>query len=83
MFWVYILENAQGRFYVGHTDDVPRRLEEHNASEKVGSKYTHKNGPWILVWSEKHTERASAMGRERAIKRMKSAVWIRRKLLRR
>ncbi len=83
MYWVYILENAAGRFYIGSTDDLLRRVDEHNAPEKVGSKYTHKNGPWKLVWSEEHTTRGKAVSREKAIKRMKSAAWICRELLRR
>ncbi len=45
MYWVYILENPKGKFYIGHTDDLQRRLSEHNSGEKIGSKYTHKNGP--------------------------------------
>ena len=81
MFWVYVLENADGRFYVGHTDDIERRLSEHNSEEKVSSKYTHKNGPWKLVWSEEHPDRSSAMKRERFIKSRKSAAWIRKYLL--
>jgi predicted GIY-YIG superfamily endonuclease len=35
------------------------------------------------VWSESHSTRASAMQREREIKRMKSARWIREHLLNR
>jgi len=81
VYWVYVLENPRGRFYVGSTDDLARRIEEHNSPEKVGSKYTHKHGPWRFVWSEEHLARASAVKRERAIKRMKSAQWIRRELL--
>ena len=83
MFWVYVLENQAGKFYVGHTDDLSRRLGEHNAEEKIGTKYTHKNGPWKLVWSENHADRSSAVMRERQIKGMKSSEWIRRELLKR
>jgi predicted GIY-YIG superfamily endonuclease len=81
MFWVYILENPQGRFYVGHTDDLPTRLHSHNRVDKLGGKFTRKNGPWKLVWSETHPSRAAAMARERQIKQMKSATWIREHLL--
>ena len=81
VFWVYVLENPEGQFYVGHTDDVTRRLGEHNSTEKVGTKYTHNNKrPWLMVWSEEHPTRGSAIKRERQIKGMKSAAWIRRKL---
>ncbi len=43
-FYVYILQNPNGRFYVGHTDDLQRRLSEHNAVTREKSKYTRKNG---------------------------------------
>lgn len=67
MCYVYILENARGRFYVGHTDDLERRLREHNDSEGKAhlGKYTHKHGPWNLVWHEAHESRGEAMRRER------------------
>ena len=83
MYWVRVLENAHGRLYVGSTDDLPRRVEEHNSPEKVGTKYTHKHGPWRLVWSEEHETPFSAVRREKAVKRMKSAAWIRGELLQR
>jgi hypothetical protein len=30
MFWVYILENARGKFYVGQTENPDQRLQDHN-----------------------------------------------------
>jgi putative endonuclease len=81
-FWVYILENPQGRFYIGSSDDPQRRLAEHN-SDLGHVTFTHKHGPWALVWSEPHPTRAAAVARERQIKAMKSAAWIRRELLHR
>jgi predicted GIY-YIG superfamily endonuclease len=80
-FWVYILENPAGKFYVGHTDDLKRRITEHNDSSADGHQFAPKNGPWRLIWSESHTTRASAMNRERQIKRMKPPQWIREHLL--
>jgi predicted GIY-YIG superfamily endonuclease len=60
VFYVYILQNPSGRFYIGHTDDLSRRLQEHNDSAREGIKYTAKNnGPWILVWSEEAVIRVS------------------------
>ena len=85
MFHVYILENPEGRFYVGHTDDLDRRLRQHNDGEGKAhlGKYTHKNGPWRLAWSEIHESRSAAMQREREIKGWKSARRIREQLLNR
>jgi predicted GIY-YIG superfamily endonuclease len=81
MFWVYILENPQGRFYVGHTDDLDLRLLSHNRTDTIRGKFTRKAGPWRLVWWERQPTRAAAMAREKQIKGMKSARWIREHLL--
>jgi putative endonuclease len=81
IFWTYVLENPSGRFYVGHTDDLERRVGEHNDPDHGVATFTHKNGPWKLVWSEPHADRSAAMRREKQIKQMKSARWIRENLL--
>ncbi|MSU58376.1 MAG: GIY-YIG nuclease family protein [Pedosphaera sp.] len=81
MFWVYILENLEGRFYIGQTDDLATRLANHNRTDQIGGKFTRKNGPWALVWSEAHLTRGLAVTRERQIKAMKSSRWIREQLL--
>ena len=81
MFWVYILQNPKGTFYVGQTEDLEYRVGSHNRTDKIVGKFTRKNGPWKLVWSEQHESRASAMAREREIKRWKSSKTIRVNLL--
>jgi putative endonuclease len=81
MFWVYVLENLKGKFYVGQTESLEQRLQDHNRTDSFDGHYTRKNGPWKLVWSEDHESRSAAMQREQQIKRMKSAKWIRSNLL--
>src|SRR6266700_7642658 len=81
MFWVYLLENPLGTFYVGQTANIPKRVKDHNRTDCFEGHFTRKNGPWKLVWSEAHSSRSSAIKRERQIKRMKSAKWIREQLL--
>ena len=81
MFFAYVLQNPAGKFYVGHTDDLKTRLANHNRPDVVGGKFTRKNSPWELVWSEPHPTRSDAMQREKQIKAMKSARWIRAELL--
>jgi len=81
MFWVYILQNPTGRFYIGHTNNLGNRVASHNRTDKIRNKFTRKNGPWNLVWSEEHPDRSSAMRREREIKNWKSARLIRECLL--
>jgi len=81
MFWVYILRNPEGRFYVGHTDNLDERVRNHNRTDKIAGKFTRKHAPWILMWSEQHPDRSSAMRREREIKNWKSARLVRDRLL--
>jgi predicted GIY-YIG superfamily endonuclease len=49
-FWVYVLENEAGRFYIGQTENLIRRVAEHNDIGPTQGKYTLKNGsPALLV----------------------------------
>jgi len=80
-YWVYILQNTVGKFYIGSTDNIEQRVLDHNAPGRGHSTFTHRNGPWVIVWSEQHPTRAAAIARERHIKSMKSSRWIRETLL--
>jgi predicted GIY-YIG superfamily endonuclease len=79
MFHVYVLENPQGRLYIGHTDDLERRLNQHNCPEGKQhlGKYTHKNGPWELLGHESFNTRPEAMRREKQLKSWKSPSKVR------
>jgi len=67
VFHVYILRSLRnGKLYVGHTDDVQRRLAEHNSGR--GGRFTRQQGPWELLHSEPHPDRSSAARRERYLK---------------
>jgi putative endonuclease len=76
-YWVYILQNLHGKFYIGQTENIDARLLSHNSSDPTQGKFTRKNGPWSLVYSEPHPTRSAAMSREREIKNWKSAQRIR------
>jgi len=67
MFTVYMLECADGAFYVGYTGDVARRVDQHNAGS--GSAYTAARRPVKLVFREEHPDRVHAIARERQLKR--------------
>ena len=67
MYYVYILQSLKTwKLYIGHTDNLVRRMEEHNTG--WGSRYTRQNGPWVLLYSESHPDRSSASKRERYLK---------------
>jgi predicted GIY-YIG superfamily endonuclease len=67
MWFVYILRCADGSYYVGETNDVPRRLADHNRGR--GGSHTARHRPVELVFVEKHSTRSLCLDRERQIKR--------------
>ncbi|WP_363319861.1 GIY-YIG nuclease family protein [Flavobacterium sp.] len=78
MFFVYILflEKLNG-YYVGITDEVQRRLSEHNTMVYQGS-FTSKGIPWELRFSYECESSAQAYRLELFIKKMKSRKFIER-----
>ena len=81
-FFVYVLENNVGRIYIGQTDDLERRLRQHNDREFDRRSFTklHK-GPWKLVYSEQFTSRTQALLREKQLKSHKGRDWLRQEVL--
>ena len=49
MWRVYILKSMEKLIYVGMTQDVTKRLEEHNSGN---SYYTKRGTNWKMVYSE-------------------------------
>ena len=72
---VYILECADKSLYVGCTNDLEKRIIEHNNSQK-GAHYTKIRRPVVLKYSEKFTTLSKARKREAEIKK-----WDRKKKL--
>ncbi len=74
LYFVYIIfSETLNRFYVGHSDDVDRRLTEHNTGR---SRYTKAGMPWTLKHVEQYETRTAAMNREYEIKSRKSRKYI-------
>jgi len=67
-YWVYVLRNPAGKFYIGVTDDVARRLNDHNTGR---SKWTKKHGPWEVAWQQGPMTLAQARKLENWLKRQK------------
>ncbi|MDJ0350632.1 GIY-YIG nuclease family protein [Cryobacterium sp. PH29-G1] len=65
MPYTYILQCADGSFYVGSTWDIDRRLWQHNAGE--GAVYTKRRRPVKLVYVEESPRIADAYAREKQI----------------
>jgi len=70
MSWqVYILECADGSLYTGSTNDLPRRVREHNGSA-IGAKYTRARRPVELRYAHACKDRSAALKEEARIKRL-------------
>jgi LAO/AO transport system kinase len=66
-FFVYMLRCADGSYYVGHSDDMERRLAQHQAGEVEGCS-TRQRRPVELVWSQETQTRDEALAAERQLK---------------
>lgn len=65
-WYVYILRCCDGTLYTGSTNNVPRRLSQHQKGR--GAKYTRSRLPLTLVYQEPQPDRSAALRREAAIK---------------
>jgi len=68
--YVYILECADKTLYVGSTNNLEKRIIQHNTS-KNGAHYTKIRRPVVLKYKEKFETLKEARAREAAIKRLK------------
>lgn len=69
MNYVYMLRCADGSLYTGWTNDLERRVKNHNLG--LGGKYTRSRRPVELVYFEPCETKEAAMSREWHIKRLK------------
>jgi putative endonuclease len=66
MYFVYVLRSQVcDRFYVGMSEDVERRIGEHNSGKTKSTKFY---APWNLVFVEKFETRIEARNREKFLK---------------
>lgn len=72
MYYLYILKCADRTLYTGITDDLERRVREHNSSPR-GAKYTAARRPVRLVFSRKFRRRSTAARAEVRIKKLSRA----------
>ncbi|MDA8214354.1 MAG: GIY-YIG nuclease family protein [Nitrospiraceae bacterium] len=66
-YYVYILQCSDGSYYTGVTNNVERRLYEHQEGLIDGC-YTHNKRPVKLVYMEEFSDVLDAISREKQIK---------------
>jgi putative endonuclease len=65
-FYVYILRCSDGSYYTGHTDNLEKRMAEHQSGEYGG--YASTRLPVQLLWSQDCATRLEALSAEQQIK---------------
>lgn len=68
MNYTYILECSDGSYYTGWTNNLSKRLEDHNRGK--GAKYTRGRTPVSVAYFEVFQTKGEAMRREREIKKL-------------
>lgn len=71
MWYVYVLRCGDGSLYTGATNDVARRLAEHQAGR--GGRYTRAHLPVALVAAWRFPSRGAALSAEVRFKRLRRA----------
>jgi putative endonuclease len=76
MYYVYVIYSEKlNRIYTGTTDDLDKRIEQHNSAFYPNS-FTSKGIPWQLKGSFSFENNLHAYFAESFIKRMKSKIFI-------
>jgi putative endonuclease len=70
-WFLYILRSISkpGKIYIGSTNDLERRLNDHNNGNTRSTKYFV---PWEIAYSEEYKTKKEARDRERQLKKWKN-----------
>jgi type I restriction enzyme R subunit len=78
IFFVYAIQCDDGSFYIGHTDNLERRWEEHRSG--TGAEHTKKHRPVELVHFEELKSLEAAVKREHDLKTGFGRKWLKREI---
>lgn len=77
LFFTYILKSlGYNKFYIGQTDNLSRRLKEHNSGNSI---YTKRYKSWKVVYYEVFKTKEEAVERERYLKSAAGRRWLKNK----
>jgi len=79
MYYVYIIQSQKdGGYYVGSTEDLKRRLAEH---DRGGSKFTSAKRPYDLAWYCAFCDKPRALEFEKYLKQGSGFAFARKRLV--
>ncbi len=65
-YYVYVIKSEEGYYYTGMTENLERRIFEHNKGIK--SKWTKRGTNWKTIYFEEFDNKQEALKRERWMK---------------
>ena len=71
MYRVYVIQNTEGRYYIGLSENISVRIAQHTDGV---SKWTRHRGPWALVWTSEAMSLSEARKLENRLKRQKGGA---------
>lgn len=74
IFFVYVIACEGGSYYIGHTDSISRRWQEHVTGK--GADWTKKHKPRYIPHYEEFNSREEAIAREKELKTTSGRRWI-------
>ncbi|UCB57260.1 MAG: GIY-YIG nuclease family protein [Candidatus Omnitrophota bacterium] len=78
MYYVYLLISTKdNNQYIGFTEDIDKRLKEHNAGKVVSTKNRR---PLKLIYFEAYLDKRDAQGREQFLKSGAGKRFLRKQL---
>jgi putative endonuclease len=78
-YFVYVLKSElDGRLYKGHTENIDKRIKEHNSGRTISTKGYK---PWKLVYFETFQTRGEAVLREKYFKTGSGREFLKEKLM--
>lgn len=78
MYWVYAIYNRKhNKIYIGQSEDIIRRVLEHNDPNNTTHKFTRKfDGVWEVIYKETQQTRSKALIREKQLKSYRGREFI-------
>ena len=65
MYYVYVIQNEVNEFYIGYSENLEKRLANHNS----GGTQSTKSHQWKLVYYEAYANEMYARKREQSLKK--------------
>jgi putative endonuclease len=73
MYFVYILRTSANTLYIGQTNNLERRLKEHQDKNSKSARYVRYFDSLNLVYQESYKTRHESMSRESQLKKLSKA----------